>query len=208
MIPASGVGVFAFILERRRLIEKDRRTYRLQFETFLGAMDISVRAGYSLPNSMIYATGHVSEMYGDKGLLIKKLHEIENSLGVGRKLGEELVRIGNELKLEEISDFGSVIDIMSKSGGNTSEVIEGTAENISKRIQIEDEIDVMITGKKLETYIMLAMPFLIIIYLRVVNKGYMDALYEGVFGRIFMTAALGLIGVALFISKKIIGRLL
>ena len=77
-------------------------------------------------------------------------------------------------------------------------------QNMEERIEVEDEIDTMLTAKRLEQNIMSAMPFVIILYLRVCNPGYMDVLYGNIPGASLMTVCLGLIVTTILWGRKII----
>ena len=64
------------------------------------------------------------------------------------------------------------------------------------------------TGAFMERYvvtsILSAMPFAIILYLRVCNPGYMDALYGNIPGAALMTVCLGIIVATVLWGRKII----
>jgi tight adherence protein B len=76
-------------------------------------------------------------------------------------------------------------------------------ENIDRRLEVEEEIDTMITSKRLEQNIMSAMPFVIILYLRVCNPGYMDALYGNALGIAAMSACLVITAATVIWGRKI-----
>ena len=75
--------------------------------------------------------------------------------------------------------------------------------DIHRRLEVEEEVDTMITSKRLEQNIMSAMPFVIILYLRVCNPGYMDALYGNALGIAAMSACLVITAATVIWGRKI-----
>lgn len=69
-------------------------------------------------------------------------------------------------------------------------MMKRTAQNISEKMEIQREIQTMIAGKKMEANCMTAIPLFIILYLQICSPGFLDPLYEGFFGRLFMTGSL------------------
>ena len=55
---------------------------------------------------------------------------------------------------------------------------------------VEEEIETVISAKKLEGKIMLLMPFLIVLYMKLTNKGYMNVIYESTLGNAVMIVSL------------------
>jgi len=75
----------------------------------------------------------------------------------------------------------------------TSEFIEDTekiAEPTSEFLEMEQEIDVILTSRKYEQNIMSLMPFGMLMYLRLTSGGFLECLYEGLGGRMLMTGCL------------------
>jgi tight adherence protein B len=96
-----------------------------------------------------------------------------------------------------------MVGVAKSSGGNMIALMRKLAANIDSRMEVEDEIDTLVTSKRLEHSIMSVMPFGIVLYLRVCNKGYMDALYGNVVGIAVMTVCLILIILMTMWGKKI-----
>jgi tight adherence protein B len=69
---------------------------------------------------------------------------------------------------------------------------------------VENEIDTMITSKRLEQRIMCIMPFAIVAYLRLTNGTYISGMYGNLPGIIAMTICLIVIAVSGLWGKKIV----
>jgi tight adherence protein B len=83
-------------------------------------------------------------------------------------------------------------------------IISNTASIIGDKQEVRREIDTVITQKKLENNVMKLMPFIIVMYISVTNKGYFEIMYHNLFGWIFMTVMLVIFAVATFWSDKIL----
>ena len=72
------------------------------------------------------------------------------------------------------------------------------------KIEVEREIDTVLAGKKLEGRIMNVMPLFILAYLNLTSKDYLQVLYKNPMGVVIMTIALGVYGMSLKLSEKIL----
>ena len=97
-----------------------------------------------------------------------------------------------------------MLKIAKRNGGNLVKIITNTAENISQKIEISQEIDTAIAAKKLEQTIMGIMPFAIVLYIRVSNQVYISALYHNLIGIVVMLVSLLLTVGTNFWAKKLI----
>ena len=62
----------------------------------------------------------------------------------------------------------------------------------------------MTTAKQLEHTIMSVIPAAIILYLRFAFSGFLDVLYEGVFGRMVMTVCLMIYAAAILLGRRMV----
>lgn len=93
--------------------------------------------------------------------------------------------------------------VAGRSGGNLIKMMKKMVQTIEERLEVEDEIDTMVTAKQMEYNIMSAMPFVIVLYMRVCNPGYMNALYGNVFGIAAMSVCLIVIFLMVAWGRKI-----
>ena len=92
--------------------------------------------------------------------------------------------------LEEIQEFADVFSIAKKTGGNLTEIIYETADMIGDKIEVNKQIQVMISAKQIEQNIMNVIPFAIALYIGTISKGYFDVLYHSATGILIMTVCL------------------
>ena len=74
---------------------------------------------------------------------------------------------------------------------------------ISEKIEVEKEIQVLLSAKRLEQNIMSVVPFAIICYVSAASGGYFEPLYTTSAGRIVMTVCLVVYAAAYILGRKI-----
>lgn len=105
---------------------------------------------------------------------------------------------------KDIHYFVTILNVARKSGGSLPDIIRHTVDTMNLRIEIDSEIDTMLAGKKGEWKVMLIVPPAILVYMNLCSSEYMSILYETLSGKILMTAALAVYGIAMMIGYKIL----
>ena len=85
-----------------------------------------------------------------------------------------------------------------------TEILSKTAALIEERLDVENEISIMLGSRRLEQRIMDATPFLIVFYIGVTSPGFFDILYHNLEGVFFMTMCLLAYLSALVLSERIL----
>ena len=83
-------------------------------------------------------------------------------------------------------------------------VTERTIEMISGKLDVEKEIDVLISARRMEARIMNCVPFFIILYVSLTSRDFFDPLYHNVYGVIVMTVCMAVYVAAYLLSEKIV----
>ena len=78
-----------------------------------------------------------------------------------------------------------------------------TSHIIHEKAEVQQQIDTIITGKRLEQRVMVCMPLVITLYLRLTSPEYIDVLYGNVMGIIVMTICLLIYAAAVMLAQKI-----
>ena len=76
-------------------------------------------------------------------------------------------------------------------------------QHLKYKMDTEEEIRVLLSGKLFEKNIMLSMPFFILVYLRLANPEYVACFYKSVAGHLIMSAMIGITAACFFWSDKI-----
>ena len=206
-IPVAVFAPFGFCI--RKLFQDYRRKQRqkrlyLEFKDMVQALSASLGAGYAFENAFSAAYEEMRKLYGNSGLIVSELKIIIRGIRLNETIEDLLKDFGERSGVQDIVDFAQVVAVAKRTGGNMIHIMKATAANISQKTEVELEIETLVAAKRYEQKIMMVVPFFILAYLRVANRGYLDILYECIAGRIVMTICLAVSAVSFVWSSKII----
>jgi tight adherence protein B len=105
---------------------------------------------------------------------------------------------------EDIQYFAAVFRYAKRCGGDLIGIIRKTAQMISEKAETMNEIQTVISGKKMEQRVMGVIPFCIIGYLRITSFDFIAPLYGNALGAVVMTGCLAIYVLAGYIAKRIV----
>ena len=183
---------------------KKEQQFRMQFRDSIQEMSAVLKAGYSVENAIREVSRELIPLY-DKDTRIRKeynlmTHQIDMKIPAAEVLEKFAERTGQE----DVEDFVNVFAAAKKSGGDSITIIRNSVRIISGKIDTEKEIQTMIASKKLEFDIMCAVPFVIILYMKLTFGEFLSVLYGNAAGMIIMTVCLCVYLAAYRIGRKII----
>ncbi|MGN0395517.1 MAG: type II secretion system F family protein [Coprococcus sp.] len=184
--------------------KKCRRKLQVEFKDMTESLAANMSAGYSLERAFVPVYEEIHNLYEGKSYIEQEIELINKGLQLNVDIEVMLTDFGERSGVPDIREFAEVVSVAKKSGGNMVKIMRKTADNIKKRHEVENEIDTVITAKKMEQRIMSIMPCGIILYMRIANKGYMDVLYGNVAGVIIMTLCLAITVVAVCWGRRIV----
>lgn len=197
------IGVWLYLTLQKEKGEKRRGRLELEFQDCMQSLSANLRAGYSVEHAFGEAEPDMVALFGEESLIVKELQQIKKGLANNVPLEKLLLELGKRSFSENIREFSEVFAIAEASGGNLPQVLSSAAGLIGEKISLQQQLQVMISGKKLEQNIMNVIPFLLVCYIEVANKGFFDVLYQDFFGRVIMTGCLVVYLVAFFLARKI-----
>lgn len=187
----------------REKAQKDRRELSGQFREALAAIITALKAGYSSENAFAECRREMSFQFGEKAMITMEMERIVRGMENRIPLEKLLVEFASRWEIEEISEFAEVFAIARRSGGNLPEILNRTASLIRDRMEIDTEIDLLLSSRRFEQKIMDSVPFFIIFYLGISTEGFFDVLYHNAAGIVFMTGCLIAYLIAILLSDKI-----
>lgn len=195
------------IVEYRRMkkakLEQRRHQLNLEFKAMMESLVTSLNAGYSLERSFADSKRDLGLVYEKDAIIFNELDGILAGLKMNIPLESLLKDFGKRSGIEDIRNFANVVMAAKRSGGNLIRIIQKTVNSITDKMAVEEEIETLVTSKKLEVRIMMVMPYGIILYLRVTNGEFLEVLYHNALGVILMTVFLTVIYIADMWAGKI-----
>lgn len=182
-----------FNVLKRKKREKEKHLYEKGFQNLLQSMMTSLQAGYSLNNSCRIALKELEELYQDQNNpMLRQMRRIIQGLDLHITLEQLFMEFAESTGLEEAKQFAVVIEILKR-----------TMQHLKYKMDTEEEIRVLLSGKLFEKNIMLSMPFFILLYLRLANPKYVECFYNTILGHLVMSGMIGITVFCFFWSEKI-----
>lgn len=175
-----------------------------QFLDALRTVSASLLAGYSMENAWREASCEIKNLHGEGAVLLQELEEINRAVALNMPIEKMLDQFADRSGNNAIMSFAEVFAFAKRSGGNFALIIEETTEHMRAHHDTEREIQVLIASRKLEQSVMNVVPIFILTYLKLTSGEFLSPLYGNLFGICFMTVCLGLYGVTILLSDKIL----
>lgn len=194
-------GIMMWHEEKRKYLYTIKKRIKEDFIDFVYYVSSCLEAGYSLEGAFVQGIRQYEESPGES-VILDRLKIIANGMTYTCSLEQQLIDFGKDCGIKEIRDLGEAIALSKRYGGNIIRVIKSAEGEYRDKCLVEKEIATLIAAKRLEGKIMLLSPIMIILYMRFINKAYMEILYYSLPGRLVMTFGVFVIAVsALWINK-------
>lgn len=196
--------VFWFLKYQAKILGKNRKKqFEQEFLQGIRALSAALNAGYSVENAFEEARKDLCLMYKEDALVVQEFTWISRQLSLNRNVEEVLEEMAQRTGIEDVENFAEIFHTAKRTGGNLMKVIRQTEKNIAERLEVEREMETLLSQKKLEANIMSMVPLGIIVYMWVSSPGFLDVLYHNVFGVVFMSVILGVYAAAFLFMKRI-----
>jgi len=190
------VLISAHTASKKRLLK-----LRIQFFDLLEAMSVAMRAGSPVLRSLQSAREDLILLYPVESDIITELDIIIAKFNNALPLSEAFSDFAERSGLEDIRSFASIYRAIEGKSSRADEIVRDIQQIIADKMEIEMEIDTMMTAAKSEVNIMLFMPLVILGVIGYAGAGFMDAIYTTSAGRIVST-----IGLIVFILSFALAR--
>jgi tight adherence protein B len=191
-------------IKTRSIIKRRKRELNIQFKDLLYSLASSVSAGKTIESAFRTALEDLSVLYQEpSAYILAEIRNIVSRLDTNETLESALSEFAGRAGLENIDNFVNVLSISKRTGGNIAQIIRNTSAIISDRIEVGQEIDMLLAERRFEQKVLNAVPVFMITLLSFSAPEYMYPVFNTVVGRLTMTVALVLMGAAWFISSKV-----
>jgi len=184
-------------------IEKRRSRLRVQFRDLLYSVSSSISVGRNLTQALEESLAFWENLYHNDDLIVQEVR------GMLRRINESNEKDVDVLKdfaersgLSEIMDFAGVYENCKTSGANLIQAVNRASSVIGDRISLEQELHLILAQKQFECRIVMASPFLLLLFLKIFSPDYLLPLQETMEGRCISLLALVLIGVASLMMER------
>ncbi len=182
------------------------RRLLVQFKECIQSVAASMRAGYAVENAFVESMADVRNMFGEDCDMEQELKQLRQGLSNNLTLETLLTDMGRRCGLEEMREFAEVFGIARRNGGSIPAMVDAASGSISRKLAVEEDMETLLSARKLEQRVMNVMPFLIVWYVEAGNPGYFDMLYGNPAGVALMTVCLGIYLAAYALSELIFDK--
>ncbi|MCD7805774.1 MAG: hypothetical protein LUH19_00340 [Lachnospiraceae bacterium] len=190
-----------YLWQQREYLENVRMQITLGFKEWLVYLKSELQAGYSPEQAVLRVQIPFCSYIGEKHPLCPGLYKISAGLKLHQPLERLLAEYGADSGISYIAGFARTFAIVKQRGGSMSETLDGSIRLICERIETVQEIESVISAKKLEHKFMCIIPFGILLFVGRTAPGYFDTLYHNLTGIAVMTGAL-----AVYLFSVVLGE--
>lgn len=145
---------------------KRRRLFAEQLPEALTQLAGSLRAGYSVAQSLDVVTKQMPWPMGDE--MLRVVREIQ----LGQSLNAALAHLAERIISDDLVMVTSSISIHQQVGGNLAEILDTVAETIRERVRIKREVQVLTAQQRISAYVLVALPIAVAAILIIINPDY------------------------------------
>lgn len=201
LIPA---GVLYMKRAGNELKDKRKGELRRQFQDMIDSVSSALTAGFSVENAFYEAKKDMLRLYGQGSLIVSELDHFFSMLENGQPFENILNDFAKRADVEDITDFSEIFVLAKRNGGDFGGIINKTVRIMKEKDDTENEIRVILSGRRYEQRIMCIIPIGIILYLRLSSESFLKVLYHNPLGIVVMTGCLAIYIVSYLFSKKLI----
>ncbi|HJB27440.1 MAG TPA: type II secretion system F family protein [Candidatus Blautia faecavium] len=182
--------------------KKKLNELRTQFKDLLESLTSSYSAGENTVEAFKDAVGDMISIYGEDADIVREVQIICTGLKNNINIEELLLDFARRSGLDDAMSFANVFEVCNRQGSDLKRIVSDTREIINDKIEMEMEIETMLSGSKNELYIMMVMPIVIVVMLK--GLGTSMAGSNTPLTVLVKVVCIGIFGLAYVIGKKII----
>ncbi|WP_202078130.1 type II secretion system F family protein [Caldalkalibacillus salinus] len=200
----SLAGLYYPKLKRKQIITKRQRILNMQFKNALHALSSNLSAGRSIENACLEVISDLKLLYPDlETFMTKEFERMTRKMQNGESLEEVFLDFSKRSGVEDIKTFTQILVACKRKGGDLVDVIRRTSQIMGEKLEIQQEIHVLLAQKKFESQCLSIIPFTMVAILAYSSPDYVAPLYETAVGTVVMTISLLALGMTYWWSTKI-----
>lgn len=191
-------------IRTRQIIDKRKNQLSLQFKDMLYSLSSALSVGKSVETGIRDSLQDLQVIYPDPETdILVELGLILRGLGMNNTIEDMFEQFAERAHLEDIDNFVDIFVTCKRTGGDLIEVMRSTSNTIGDKIEVKQEIETMISGKKYEFNFLMILPVIMVLFLTLTSGDYMAPVFTTIVGRIAMTAAIAVFALAYVVGSKI-----
>lgn len=182
--------------------KKQSEELRIQFKDLLESLASSYSSGQNTVDAFRDAESDMKSIYGSGADIVNEVQIISTGLKNNINIEALLLDFANRSELDDAMSFANVFEVCNRQGGDLKRIVSDTREIINDKIEIEMEIETMLSGSKNELNIMMVMPVIIVVMLKGLGTSMAGANTPATV--VVKIVCIGIFALAYLMGKKII----
>ena len=141
---------FRLKIKSEELHKQRRERLKMQFKDGMQSVAFSLNSGYSIENAWKEAIVEMRLLYGENSEIVTEFQRIINRLERNENIEDVLEEFAKKSGVADIEYFAAVFRYAKRYGGDLIAIIRHTAETIREKNETYNEIQTIISGKKME----------------------------------------------------------
>lgn len=158
----------------------------------------SMRAGHSF----LQALDTVAKEIGDP--TAPEFSRVVAEVRLGRPVEEAMNALAERVGTDEFKWAIMAVNVQRDVGGNLAEILDTVAETVRERDTVRRQVKVLSAEGRLSVKILVALPFLMTLYIAKVNPGYIRLLWTTRPGLLMLGMAVVLMTIGIFWARKVV----
>jgi tight adherence protein B len=181
-----------------RALRKRQNALNDQLADTLSILASSLRAGYSF----LQALDTVSKEIGEPSA--SEFQRVVAEIRLGRPVDDALVAMAQRVGSEDLKWAVIAINVQRQVGGNLAEILDIVANTIRERAYLRRQVRVLTAEGRFSAAILSALPFVILLYISIVNPEYISPLFTTRVGWLLLAIGGAMVGLGIYILFRMV----
>ena len=155
-------------------------------------------AGHAFTSGLKLAASEFDDPLGPE------FEEALDEINFGISVSDALKNLASRIDCPDLRYFVVSVILQRETGGNLAEILQNIANIIRQRFKFEDKIRVLSAEGKLSAVILIALPFVTVAALHLLNAKYISLLFSEHLGRMMIGGAILNMIVGILVMKRMV----
>ncbi len=171
--------------------------YEAQLPEALDAIVNSLKAGYSFPAALEFASGEVPSPLGPE------LARVRDEQRLGVEARPALVGLADRVGTTDVRMFVTAVLVQRETGGNLAELLDDLARLVRERAAFRGRVASLTAEPRMSALMLAMLPVLLFGVMYLMNRPYMAPMITHPLGRLMLGAAAALTTTGYLIMRKL-----
>ncbi|MFZ3263529.1 MAG: type II secretion system F family protein [Terriglobales bacterium] len=169
-----------------------------KFPEAIDTLSRAVRAGHAFTTALEMIASELAEPVAGE---FRQLYEEQK---FGLPVRDALINLTERVPLVDVKFFVTAVMLQRETGGNLAEILDNLSYVIRERFKILRQVRVHTAQGRLTMFLLMALPPTIVVFMQVLNPGFIHPLFADPLGHTLIVAGITLQTLGYFVIRKII----